>query len=221
MGFSDTLIIYTSTDQVYNGGVNGDLRPYKEIGLAPSPRNQYGVSKLAFEKLLAKEWGHFVVLRCSNIVGEPSPLDGTGKFLQWILSTALHQSADKSDAVSAVGSTRPTVSLFDDEFRSFVDVADVVRVIRAVMHLNRAELRIVLNCGGPERMSRYALGQRIARHLRQQRGAETIDVTGVHASTIEMGYDSPPDLTMVWHSTPHMAAGTLVPVPNPTFPNLG
>jgi len=72
-------------------------------------------------------------------------------------------------------------------------VADVVAAITAAI-LMRDTLpdNLNLNMGGAERLSRLALGQRVAGVLRAPAKA----VVGVSAASKDVGYDSPPDLAM-------------------------
>jgi nucleoside-diphosphate-sugar epimerase len=86
------------------------------------------------------------------------------------------------------------VSLFDDEWRSFVAVGDVVKAVRAAIALRASPPTALrpLNCGGPDRLSRAGLGALVADVLHVDRGR----ISTVPAATVNVGYPSPPDLTM-------------------------
>jgi dTDP-4-dehydrorhamnose reductase len=175
----NAVVVYLSTEQVYRGDV-GHV-PYPDDAAA-DPRNAYGHSKLAFEQVLRARWPRHVVLRSSNMVGPRAPYTLDGKFAQWIAGKLLAENG--------------SVSLFDDEFRSFVSVGDVVDAVDAVVGghatLPLPSAGATLNCGGAERLSRVALGRMVAR-------ACDVDISRVAptpAAATNMGYDSPPDLTL-------------------------
>jgi dTDP-4-dehydrorhamnose reductase len=116
------LLIYISTDQVFNGSIEGGGQPYPS-DTPPKPVNAYGSSKAAFESMLQESKLPFVVLRSSNMVGEPAPFSGASKFLQWLeVKLSVKESEDDS-----------AVDLFEDEVRSFVHVDDVVKAIRTLV----------------------------------------------------------------------------------------
>lgn len=169
------LIVYISTDQVYDGAT-GHL-PYRDTQIA-APRNAYGRSKLEFEAMLRRRWPRHLVLRSSNMVGASAPYTHEGKFAQWVAKKLLRENG--------------TVSLFGDEFRSFVPVDDVIGAILAAIDHPRLSWPMTLNCGGRERLSRAALGRLVAHACH----ADPARVVPSPAAAVDMGYASPPDLAM-------------------------
>eukprot|EP00040_Diaphanoeca_grandis_P015748 m.80702 g.80702 ORF g.80702 m.80702 type:complete len:391 (+) comp25340_c0_seq1:110-1282(+) len=183
------MIIYISTDQVYAGepphAEYSDAPPTPTV---PKPINQYGKSKVAFEELLRASWPRSVVLRSSNILGERAPYNFDGKFLQWVEGELKERNTNDAHEV---------LQLFDDEYRSFVDVRFIIDTIVAVVqHKSKRKhetaTSTVYNCGGPRVLSRLVLGRHVAKRL----GLSPDVVQGVSASTKDVGYDSPVDLSM-------------------------
>lgn len=131
--------VYVSTDLVF-GGERGR---YAEED-APSPLSEYGRSKAAGE-VAALAVPRAVVARVSLLYG-PS-LIGRPTFFD--------------EQVTALRGGRP-VTLFSDEHRSPLDLASAAG---ALLALAKSEYVGVLHVGGPERMSRLEMGQRLAKHL--------------------------------------------------------
>lgn len=116
----DALLVHLSTDIACGEGQHGDGGDNIERALRAMdkrPVNTYGRSKLEFEKKLV-DWPRCVVLRLSNVVGGPAPFTGDGKFVQWLSKEF------EKDGV---------VKLWNDEIRCFVDVAQVVSGVVAVI----------------------------------------------------------------------------------------
>jgi dTDP-4-dehydrorhamnose reductase len=131
--------VFVSTDLVFDG----ERGSYREQDL-PSPISVYGRSKADAEvAALAAPRG--VVARVSllygpSLVGRPSFFD---------------------DQVAALRGGRP-VSLFADEFRTPLDLATAAK---ALLELASSDYTGILHIGGPERMSRLEMGQRLAKYL--------------------------------------------------------
>ena len=98
---------------MYDGAPGHPIYP---AGSTAAPRNQYGVSKLAFEGVLRSRWPRHTVLRSSNMVGEPAPFTHVGKFLQWVLGQ-LRAAQGKGD--------QEAIGLFNDEFRCARPLVDM------------------------------------------------------------------------------------------------
>jgi dTDP-4-dehydrorhamnose reductase len=131
--------VYVSTDLVFGG----DRGRYAEAD-APSPLSEYGRSKAAGE-VAALAVPRAVVARVSLLYG-PS-LVGRPTFFD--------------EQVAALRGGRP-VTLFADEHRSPLDLASAAV---ALLELAKSGFVGVLHVGGPERISRLEMGQRLAEHL--------------------------------------------------------
>lgn len=131
--------VHLSTDMVFDG----EKGCYREEDTA-APLSVYGRTKLDAEpSVLALDGG--VVLRVSLMFG-PS-LTGRGSFFDQQLA-----------ALRGGGSMR----LFDDEWRTPLGLADAAE---AVVAAARSDVAGLFHVGGPERMSRYEMGCRLANAL--------------------------------------------------------
>ena len=221
------MFIYISTDQVYQGDDNSSGRVFvhknktSEINedkcskepqqkLWPpipsydllTPVNEYAKSKLAFERLIIDrqsknkptkiEKTNYIILRASNMIGPKSPKTGQGRFLQW-LDSSIHKIQGKNYEMNHV-------NLFLDEFRSFVYVRDVAKVILLISLSLLSETspklwKSVYNLGGPQNLSRYELGQLVVQH----KGLliEETNVLGIpKGKLVGASYNSPLDIGM-------------------------
>jgi dTDP-4-dehydrorhamnose reductase len=129
-------LVYTSTDLVFDG-TRGNYRE----GDAANPLSIYGCSKLAGEAAVrAAPKG--LVVRISLMFG-PSVI-GRPYFFD--------QQLEKMRAGQQTG-------WFEDEWRSPLGLAAAAK---ALLALARADVTGLLHLGGPQRLSRYELGQRVA-----------------------------------------------------------
>jgi dTDP-4-dehydrorhamnose reductase len=132
-------LLLVSTDLVFDGEHGG----YREED-APSPLSVYGRSKADAEgAVLAAP--HTVVARVSllygpSVVGRPSFFD---------------------EQVAALRAGRP-VTLFADEWRTPLALSTAAE---ALLALARSDFTGLLHLGGPERLSRLEMGQRLADFL--------------------------------------------------------
>ncbi|KAG6548446.1 hypothetical protein Mapa_009933 [Marchantia paleacea] len=170
------LLVHLSTDQVYEGTKSF----YKEDD-ETKPVNVYGKSKVEAEKHIRANWQNYAVLRSSIIYG-PQPVVPVRKSLpvQWI------------DTTLAAGKK---VDFFTDEFRCPVYVRDIVKVVLLLIANLTAEggfAQLVLNVGGPDRLSRAEMAAVVA----EVKGCETSLINHVKASTVDRGVQSPPDISM-------------------------
>jgi selenocysteine lyase/cysteine desulfurase/dTDP-4-dehydrorhamnose reductase len=156
----DTLVLYSSTDMVYDG----ERSPYfvvdMEGSLSEDPINVYGTSKRLFEKKVLKLQNSFS-LRLSNMIGKKYVYQSAGeKFLQFLWGCY---------------KDRKCIGLKYDEVRSFVHAEDVISVMKKLIlsfwfqengeyHKIRHSARI-LNVGGPKGVSRLELAQILATKL--------------------------------------------------------
>ncbi|XP_071688704.1 uncharacterized protein [Rutidosis leptorrhynchoides] len=175
-GESNTLLIHLSTDQVYEGTKSF----YKEDDKT-HPVNVYGNSKVAAEEYIFANWSNFAILRSSIIFG-PQTISPVSKSLpiQWM------------DSVLANGQE---TTFFHDEFRCPIFVKDVVNIIQVLADRwfsDGEKIQLVLNVGGPDRLSRVQMAEVVAR----VRGYNTSLIKPVSASSIDRGVKSPADISM-------------------------
>jgi dTDP-4-dehydrorhamnose reductase len=131
----DVPVVSMSTDLVFDG----EKPPYKEEDPA-RPLSVYGQSKLAAEgPILGLRLG--AVVRTSLIYGPPGTHHGS--FLDWMRGSFL-------DGKS--------LNLFEDEVRTPLFVDDL---IEALLAFAGAPAKGVWHAGGPERLSRYQMGQAV------------------------------------------------------------
>ncbi|BBM97049.1 hypothetical protein MPTK1_1g02650 [Marchantia polymorpha subsp. ruderalis] len=170
------LLVHLSTDQVYEG-----TKSFYKEDEETKPVNVYGKSKVEAEKHIRAHWQNFAVLRSSIIYG-PQPVVPVQKSLpvQWM------------DTTLAAGKK---VDFFTDEFRCPVFVRDVVKVVLLLIANLTAEggfAQLVLNVGGPDRLSRAEMAEVVA----EVKGYEASLINHVKASTVDRGVKSPPDISM-------------------------
>ncbi|KAL6513588.1 hypothetical protein OROGR_021074 [Orobanche gracilis] len=171
-----TLLIHLSTDQVYDGTKSF----YKEED-ETVPVNVYGKSKVEAERYISASCRSFAILRSSVIYG-PQTISPVPKSLpiQWM------------DSLLSRGEA---LGFFHDEFRCPVFVKDLVAVIQILttQWISEAkQMRLVLNVGGPDRVSRVQMAQAVA-HVR---GYSASLIKSVSASTVDRGVKSPSDISM-------------------------
>jgi dTDP-4-dehydrorhamnose reductase len=131
--------VYVSTDLVFDG--EGEW--YTETDAA-SPTSIYGATKLEAERYVL-DYANGVVVRVSLLFG-PS-LAGQESFFDK-QSVALHE--------------HKPCTLFKDEWRTPLSLLSAARGLMAVA---ATDYQGLLHLGGPERMSRLEMGQRLARSL--------------------------------------------------------
>jgi dTDP-4-dehydrorhamnose reductase len=132
-------LILVSTDLVFDG-VKGW---YRESD-GPAPLSVYGQTKVAAEQAVLAA-PRSVVARLSLLFG-PSVVGRPAFFDQQ--ATALRQ--------------RQSLTLFEDEWRTPLSLATAAR---ALIALAASDCTGLLHLGGPERLSRLEMGQRLARFL--------------------------------------------------------
>lgn len=128
-------LIFISTDMVYDGARGNYLESD-----AAMPISVYGRSKVAAESALAQQGGNFVVARVALNYGRPAA-HGTS-FSEWLDQRL--RSGQK-------------VPLFTDQFRSPILVANLADLL---LELADNDFVGTVNLGGPERIDRYAFGQK-------------------------------------------------------------
>ena len=194
------LLIHLSTDQVYDGTKSY----WKETDTA-NPINQYGKSKLEAEHEIQTQWPHHAILRSSLIYGPEPPVASVGRslFLQFV---------DEKLA------SKESTSFFSDEYRSAVYVQDIIHVCKLLIEASvafedaskvysengetlKSELfalrdkrtvRGVFNMGGPERLSRVDIAERVA----EVRHHDPRFIVPVPSASVSRGVASPSDISM-------------------------
>jgi dTDP-4-dehydrorhamnose reductase len=133
-------LLALSTDLVLGGE-----HPFASEDERPRPLLHYGRTKLAAEDAVLAETPDGVVLRVALVIGR-----GFGP----------RATATEALAAALAAGQRPR--LFDDQYRTPIDPESVADAVARVLD-GTASGRFHL--GGAERLSRYALGQRVARLL--------------------------------------------------------
>jgi dTDP-4-dehydrorhamnose reductase len=129
-------LLYVSTDLVFDGQ-RGDYREED----APAPLSIYGRTKWLAEQAV-RDYERGLVVRLSLLFG-PSLIDRPSFF---------------DEQVVALRQRRPC-TLFRDEWRTPLSPLTAAQVLIALAELDHVGL---LHLGGPERMSRLEMGQRLA-----------------------------------------------------------
>eukprot|EP00877_Chromochloris_zofingiensis_P009905 jgi/Chrzof1/5168/Cz15g14030.t1 len=171
----EALLVHISTDQVYEGNQSWWTEDHP-----CQPVNAYGRSKLAAEDYIRSSWPKHVILRASLIYGHDPPVPvGRPLFLQFIRDKLKGQ--------------QPT-SFFSDEFRCAVLVDDICQVVVHIVSLYPdLPAHSTYNLGGPDRLSRLDMAMAVAQHL----GYDTACVQECLSASVQRGYNSPPDISML------------------------
>jgi dTDP-4-dehydrorhamnose reductase len=132
-------LVHVSTDMVFDG----HHAPYREKA-TPSPLSVYGRTKADAERavtgLRRVATVRFSLLYGPSLTGRPS----------------LH------DAMIQAMKQGKTLNLFDDEWRTPLDLPTAAR---ALIGIATGAFEGILHLGGPERLSRLAMGERLAEVL--------------------------------------------------------
>ncbi|MFG0316031.1 MAG: SDR family oxidoreductase [Planctomycetota bacterium JB042] len=160
-------LLFCSTDQVFDGSL-GDRSEEDEA----KPIHTYGQTKLAAEREIARLLTHATSVRIALVYGD-SP------------------SGDRSASEKVVRGLRvgPPPRLFTDERRSPVLVDDVARVL--VDLLAERDLPLV-HLGGPDAVTRWEFGVRVARAYGADEGA----IEAVRMADLDLMPARPADLTL-------------------------
>ncbi len=131
-------LVHVSSDVL----LDGEQAPYDESA-RPGPLHPYGLAKADAEALVQQAAPDAAIVRTSLIcrLQPPDPISA------WISDSLRHG--------------RP-ITLFTDEIRSPVWVQDLAA---ALIELAELPYRGVLNVAGPQPLSRYQMGERLARHM--------------------------------------------------------
>lgn len=169
------LFIHFSTDQVFSG-----KKPFSTEEDLMEPANAYGHSKKEAEEYLLRELPNVVILRTSIIYGPEAPLQPVPRplFLQFLAQNL------------------ESLSWFTDEYRNPVYIGDILAVVdyyyQNELKKDRRLNQVVLNLGGPERLSRYDMALRVAKYF----GISEEKVRTALSNDTNRGFVSPPDTSM-------------------------
>lgn len=160
--------LYASTDLVFDG----EAAPYTEDD-APEPATIYGRTKLEAE-------AHVFTYKRALAIRFP---------LMYGFPDAARKPTFFETLIESLRAKKP-VKLFIDEFRTPLWLDDAAR---ACISLADSELRGVVHAGGPERLSRYEMGERIAAAL----GAPASLLEGVSREAFEAPEPRVRDVSLV------------------------
>jgi len=130
--------IFISTEHVFHG----DRGNYQETDTL-NAKSHYGKSKALAEKLIQEVLPACAIIRLATMIGLP---------------VAKHQNNFTVSMIRRM-QNQQKVFLYEDEFRNFVDVFDVIELIKQVV--DRQAIGI-FHGGGSHVLSRFSLGERIA-----------------------------------------------------------
>lgn len=147
-------LVFISTDQVFDG-----KRSWYAEDAPIGPVNVYGRTKADAEEAVRRALPEAAIVRLALVIGPSRAARPSG-----------------SDQVLRALREGQTPTLFTDEFRTPIHVADAARgIVEVAMASSRPPL---LHLAGPERVSRYELGCCLA-------AAAGLDAGGIRAATHE------------------------------------
>jgi dTDP-4-dehydrorhamnose reductase len=159
-------VVYVSTDLVFEG----ERAPYREAD-PPAPLSVYGRTK-ADGEASALAAANAAVARVSLLFGPT--LSGRPGFFDGL--------------VANLRAGRP-VNLFTDEWRTPLALPAAAA---ALVEVARSDVTGVLHVGGPERLSRLEMGQRLAAHL----GAPAAPLVAVSRTSAPAAEPRPRDVSL-------------------------
>ncbi len=130
-------LVHISTDHLF-GSKSG---PFLE-GTRPNPINVYGESKLAGEKAVLEEAPESLIIRTNFFA---PPRDGESTFISWLIS-----GLEKNESRN----------LFHDVYFTPIFVNTLIFHVHALLESDCSGL---INVGGPEQLSKFEFGKRVAR----------------------------------------------------------
>ncbi|MBK5256620.1 MAG: SDR family oxidoreductase [Vicinamibacteria bacterium] len=134
-------LLSISTDLVFGGGFS-----HAREDSPTDPVMEYGRSKLRSEAAALEESPAAVILRVALVCGR-----GHGPRMS------------ASEGIAHRLRSEEPVTLYEDEWRTPIDPESVANAIHAV--LRQPKLTGLFHLGGPERLSRFEFGERVARAL--------------------------------------------------------
>ncbi len=156
---NNAYLLFISTDLVFDGEKGGYIEEDRT-----NPINVYGETKKEAEDLIFQISPRFSILRSSLIYGK---------------SWCGNRGADEKIINYLVEGKK--IKLFMDEFRTFLFIEDLVRIMA---YFCEKEIEGLFHVGGPEKMSRYEFGKRVAEKF-------NLDLSLIEPASIK-GYNSKP-----------------------------
>jgi len=163
-------LVQLSTDLVFGAARPADGGFREED--APAPVHEYGRSKAAGEARVLRAWPDALVVRLPLLYG-----DSFGRGL------------GASDQVLAALARGERPALFSDEWRTPLEAGDAAS---AVLELAGGDARGLLHVGGPERLTRWELGQA----LLAARGLAPDAVRAVRRAELALAGPRPEDVSL-------------------------
>lgn len=204
-----TRFIHMSTDWIYQGDLRDKLRTeiddndFDGFGV-------YGVTKKQAEKSVINGMYDYIILRSALIFGPPAPYSGKSSFLKWmidgldskhglnlfkdeyrtpicvfdVIKTIMHFATQKISSIVHPPAKRCKVSSEKDgnakTIRKYVDDISI-------------SYKLILNMGGPQRLSRFEMGKILAKQLK----IDNPHINGVLVSSVIKDPSArPKDLSM-------------------------
>ena len=183
-------LIHLSTDAVFDG----EHAPYAEADL-PRPVHPYGVAKRRAELAVLESVPGASVVRTALIAHLDRDEPDSGS--RWLL-----EAQERGEIVT----------MFTDEIRSVVRLVDLVAVISVLAERDASERAGIWHVGGPDRLSRWDLGEIAVRRL----GLDRSLIRAGSAST--MGGPRPRDVSL---SCERLAQLSVLPQPIDTVADHG
>lgn len=167
-------LIFISSDLVFDGK-KGD---YLETDV-PNPINVYGHFKYEAEQHITDLMTNYVILRTSLLLG-PS-LRG-------------NRSLDERLKIDA--SENKDLVFFTDEYRNPISASVLAEIICELLENENTQITGLFHAGGPEKVSRYELGQRLYKKFR----ILPKQYRGMLQSEMKLSTPRPKDCSMINHS---------------------
>lgn len=181
---TNARVVYISTDLVFDG-----KKSFSSEGEAACPVCYYGKTKLEGEKKVLSVKGTNLVLRASLLYGLSR--NGSNCFTETIIDE-LRKGNE--------------IRLFTDEFRTPLFIDDLCSII--YFALQRNDLCGIFHAGGPERMSRYEFGMKVAEIFDLDKNL----IVPVSLRDLPVGEDKRPvdcslDSSALWNKIPFEMTG--------------
>lgn len=161
-------LIYTSTDMVFDG--KRSLYSERDI---PQPAHFYGKTKLMGEQIVQSLSFNYCIARIALVYGRSA-----------------NQSKCFTEAIIEKLTREEKVSLFVDEFRTPVYAKNLCHAL--IELAEKEDLQGIYHLAGPERLSRYGFGLRLAETF----GLDRDLLVPVSVDSVAFGYDRPRDCSL-------------------------